>query len=224
MHQQISKKITLYFFLFLLLGTVTNKYFNSYNFPKINSIIISGVSQQEKDDILKKLKFLKSNNLIFLKASIINLMVTSYDYIDSFTIFKKYPSTLYVEIKKAKILAKIKVNGTDFLIGSNGKLINNKSIPKNIPQIFGNLDIEEFLKFKIILDNSNFNFNNIEKLFFYRSGRWDIQIKEGIYIKLPKNEIKKTLLLLNDLFENEEFKDIKIIDLRQNNQLVINER
>ena len=223
MHQQISKKIILYFFLFLLLGTVTNKYLNSYKFPKINSIIISGVSQQEKDDILKKLNFLKSSNLIFLKESIINFIVTSYDYIESFTIFKKYPSTLYVEINKAKILAKVKINSTDFLIGSNGKLINNTSIPKNIPQIFGNLDIKEFLKFKKILENSNFDYNNIEKLFFYRSGRWDIQTNKGVYIKLPKNEIDKTLVLLNDLFKNKEFKDIKIIDLRQNKQLVINE-
>lgn len=224
MHQQISKKIILYLLLFLLLGTVSNKYFNSLKFPKINSIIISGLNENEKDDILKKLDFLKSSNLIFLKESIINLMINSNDFIESFSIFKKYPSTLYVEIQKAKILAKIKVNGKDFLIGSNGKLIINKSKPKNVPQIFGNLDIGEFLEFKKILDNSKFNYNDIEKLFFYPSRRWDIQTKKGIQIKLPKNDVSKSLVLLNDLFENEEFKYLKIIDLRQNNQLVINER
>ena len=224
MHQQISKKIILYLLLFLLLGTVSNKYFNSFKFPKINSIIISGLNEDEKGDILKKLDFLKSSNLIFLKESIINLMINSNDFIESFSIFKKYPSTLYVEIQKAKILAKIKVNGKDFLIGSNGKLIINKSKPKNVPQIFGNLDIGEFLEFKKILDNSKFNYNDIEKLFFYPSRRWDIQTKKGIQIKLPKNDVSKSLVLLNDLFENEEFKYLKIIDLRQNNQLVINER
>lgn len=224
MHQQISKKIILYLLLFLLLGTVSNKYFNSFKFPKINSIIISGLNEDEKGDILKKLDFLKSSNLIFLKEPIINLMINSNDFIESFSIFKKYPSTLYVEIQKTKILAKIKVNGKDFLIGSNGKLIINKSIPKNVPQIFGNLDIGEFLEFKKILDNSKFNYNDIEKLFFYPSRRWDIQTKKGIQIKLPKNDVSKSLVLLNDLFENEEFKYLKIIDLRQNNQLVINER
>ena len=224
MPQQISKKIILYFLLFLLLGTVSNKYFNSYEFPKINSIIISGVNENEKGDILKKLDFLKSNNLIFLKESIINLMLNSNDYIESFSIFKKYPSTLYVEITKAKILAKIKVNGTNFLIGSNGKLINKKIISKNLPQVFGDLDIEEFLKFKKILDDSKFDFNDIEKLFFYPTRRWDIQTNKGIYIKLPKKGVKNSLVLLNSLFENEELNNVKIFDLRQKKQLVIDEQ
>ncbi len=224
MHQQISKKIILYFFLFLLLGTVSNKYLSSQYFPKINSIIISGVDEQEKEDILKKLNFLKSNNLIFLKESMINLMVNSNEYIDTFSIFKKYPSTLHIEIKKAKILAKININGIEFLIGSNGKLIKKKIKPENIPQIFGNLDIQEFLKFKKILDTSQFNYKDIENLFFYPSRRWDIQTYQGVYIKLPKNEVEDSLVLLNNLFEDEEFEKIKIIDLRQNKQLVINER
>lgn len=224
MHQQISKKIILYFFLFLLLGTVSNKYLSSQYFPKINSIIISGVDEQEKEDILKKLNFLKSNNLIFLKESMINLMVNSNEYIETFSIFKKYPSTLHIEIKKAKILAKININGIEFLIGSNGKLIKKKIKPENIPQIFGNLDIKEFLKFKKILDTSQFNYKDIENLFFYPSRRWDIQTYQGVYIKLPKNEVEDSLVLLNNLFEDEEFEKIKIIDLRQNKQLVINER
>ena len=224
MHQQISKKIILYFFLFLLLGTVSNKYLSSQYFPKINSIIISGVDEQEKEDILKKLNFLKSNNLIFLKESMINLMVNSNEYIETFSIFKKYPSTLHIEIKKAKFLAKININGIEFLIGSNGKLIKKKIKPENIPQIFGNLDIQEFLKFKKILDTSQFNYKDIENLFFYPSRRWDIQTYQGVYIKLPKNEVEDSLVLLNNLFKDEEFEKIKIIDLRQNKQLVINER
>lgn len=224
MHQQISKKIILYLFLFLLLGTVTNKYFSTHKFPKINSIIISGVDEKEENDILKKLDFLKSNNLIFLKETLINLKVNSNEYVETFSIFKKYPSTLHIEIKKAKILAKIKVNGIDFLIGSNGKLIDKKMIPKNIPQVFGNLDIKEFLKFKKILDSSQLNYNDIKNLYFYPSGRWDIQTYQGVYVKLPKEEVSNSLVLLNNLFEDKEFKEIKIIDLRQNKQLVINER
>ena len=224
MHQQISKKIILYLFLFLLLGTVTNKYFSAHKFLRINSIIISGVDEKEKNDILKKLDFLKSNNLISLKETIINLRVNSNEYVETFSIFKKYPSTLHIEIKKAKILAKIKVNGIDFLIGSNGKLISKKMTSKNIPQVFGNLDIQEFLKFKKILDSSQLNYNDIKNLYFYPSGRWDIQTYQGVYVKLPKEEVRNSLVLLNNLFVDKEFKEIKIIDLRQNKQLVINER
>ena len=42
MPQQINKKILLYFFLFIILGTFNNKNLNKFEFPKINRINISG--------------------------------------------------------------------------------------------------------------------------------------------------------------------------------------
>ncbi len=223
MLQQTSKKIIFFFFLFLFLGTVSNKYLSNLEFPKINSFIVSGIDLEEKNDIIKKLEYLKASNLIFLDKSLIEQKMNSNENIETFSIFKKYPSTLQIKIKKTKILAKINVNGKDYLIGSNGKLIDKK-IPINIPQIYGNLDIEELLKFKEILDNSYLDFDNIKNLFFYPSKRWDIETIEGVYIKLPKKEIKQSLILINNLIENKEFEKIKMIDLRQNKQLVVNER
>ena len=80
------------------------------------------------------------------------------------------------------------------------------------------------MKFKKILDDSKFDFNDIEKLFFYPTRRWDIQTNKGIYIKLPKKGVKNSLVLLNSLFENEELNNVKIFDLRQKKQLVIDEQ
>ena len=48
MPQQINKKILLYFFLFIILGTFNNKNLNKFEFPKINRINISGFETQAK--------------------------------------------------------------------------------------------------------------------------------------------------------------------------------
>ena len=69
MLQQTSKKIIFFFFLFLFLGTVSNKYLSNLEFPKINSFIVSGIDLEEKNDIIKKLEYLKASNLIFLDKS-----------------------------------------------------------------------------------------------------------------------------------------------------------
>ena len=52
---QKSKKILIYFFLFLLIGTFNNKNINNFNDLKINSIYVSGLSEKK---ILKYKKVL----------------------------------------------------------------------------------------------------------------------------------------------------------------------
>ena len=45
----------------------------------------------------------------------------------------------------------------------------------------------------------------------------------GVLIKLPITGIKEALNLLIDLLEDKEFSNIKILDIRQKNQIVIND-
>jgi hypothetical protein len=45
----------------------------------------------------------------------------------------------------------------------------------------------------------------------------------GVLIKLPIIGIKESLNLSIDLLEDKEFSNIKILDIRQKNQIVIND-
>ena len=45
----------------------------------------------------------------------------------------------------------------------------------------------------------------------------------GVLIKLPISGIKQALNLSIDLLDNIEFTNIKILDIRQRNQIVIND-
>ena len=55
--------------------------------------------------------------------------------------------------------------------------------------------ILNFFELKKIIDNSNFKFKEIKNLFFFPSGRWDIETHNGVLIKLPKNNIKQLIKL-----------------------------
>ena len=90
-------------------------------------------------------------------------------------------------IKKTNFIAKINYNNEIFIIGSNGKLIPNNSQASDLPYIFGKPEIQEFLKFKQIVDQSKFSFEEIESLYFFPSKRWDIKLKNNILLKLPNN-------------------------------------
>ena len=66
MHQQISKKIVFYLFLFILLGTVNNFKFSKLFRFNINEIKVYGLNNAQNLKILNQLDFLKFNNLLTL--------------------------------------------------------------------------------------------------------------------------------------------------------------
>ena len=109
-----------------------------------------------------------------------------------YTILKKYPSTLNVRIEKTKFFAKINKNNKIFYIGSNGKLIKN-NIKYELPFIFGNPSINEFLTFKKIIDNSKINYEEIKNLYYFQSKRWDIELNNNLIVKLPKKNLDNSL-------------------------------
>ena len=66
-----------------------------------------------------------------LKYQLINkkdlsTLIESNNLAEKYFIFKKYPSSLNINIYKTSFLARISKNGKIYDLGSNGKLIENK--------------------------------------------------------------------------------------------------
>ena len=223
MHQIKSKKILLYIFLFFILGTTHNLYLDKLNFPKINKIEIVGLNKEERNEILKDHNFLDTHSLFFLNTVEIKKILSSYSFVQSFTIFRKFPSTLKIDVKKTTILANRFIDGEIYFIGSNGKLIKSEKKINDIPLVFGNFENNEFLKLKKMIDISSLPYLAIDSIYYFNSKRWDIKMKNGILIKLPNEKILIALKFVVDLLSDDKFKQIKIIDARLDNQIILNE-
>tara|TARA_B100000902_G_scaffold188183_1_gene180134 strand:- start:4 stop:678 length:675 start_codon:yes stop_codon:yes gene_type:complete len=224
MPQLISKKIIIYLFLFFLLGTVNNNSIINLSLPKIDKIEISGLDYEESEKLKKIIKNLNYGNIFFLDKINIVKNIYSLKTIEEFKVFKNYPSTLKIDVKKTQYLAITNKDGFEYYIGSNRKLIEDKSYKINLPFIFGNLDIEEFFELKNNIENSDFDFNEILNLYFYKSNRWDIETTKGYLVKLPIDDVKDSLNLFVQLSKKENFKKKLIVDLRQKNQIILNEK
>ena len=222
MPQQKSRKILIYIFLFLIIGTFNNKNLVKTNFIKLNTITVTGLEEKNNIDLANKLNFFKFDNLIFLDKSQITEIIDSNLLVEKFFVFKKYPSTLQVEIKKTEFLAQTKKENKNFFLGSNGKLIRTFNLRSDIPFIFGEFKNNDFFKLKKAVDETNFRYDQIKKLFFYKSGRWDIEMNNGLLIKLPRKEIKESLKLFIIFMNQNKKNGIKEVDLRQNKQIIIN--
>ena len=194
------------------------------SFPKIDKIEIIGLNLDEKKKIESIINDANFKNIFYLDKQYLKKKIDSINNIEQFEIFKNYPSTLKIFIKETKILARTKRNSLDYLIGSNGKLILNDYSVSNIPFVFGDLDINEFLNFKREIDQSNFNFEDITKLYYFKSKRWDIETYQGYLIRLSKDNVKNDLNLFIRLSDEDKFKDELIIDFRQKDQIILNDK
>ena len=223
MHQQKGKKIFIYLFLFLIVGSINNIALTKIEFKNIKNIEISGLDESENTDLLKNIDDLNLDNIFFINRNKISKIINSNSLVESYEIFLKYPQTLDIKIKKTIFLAKININGKIFLIGSNGKLIDVKFLDTEVPFIFGKPQIDEFIQFTNIIGKSNFSLNQIKNLYFFPSKRWDLELKNNIILKLSKNHTRLSLDQAFKLLNDNNFKDIKVVDARIKNQIILND-
>ena len=222
MQLRVNKKILFYIFLIIILSTLNNKFFSAIKLKTIDKIIIKGLEGKEKRELLSNLEFLNLNNIFFLDKFKVIEKLEANELIENYTIFKNYPSSLEIRINKTEFLANVFKDGKFFVLGSNGKLIQTISKNNDLPNIFGDYDKDSFFSLLKSLKKFNFELFEIKNLYFFKSGRWDIETNNNMVIKLPKKNLEASLNLLLDLMNNNKFKNIKILDLRQDKQVIIN--
>ena len=223
MHQQKGKKIFIYLFLFLIVGSINNNSLNRIQFEKIKNIKISGLNEIENLNLLENIERLNLKNIFFLKRNEISKIINSNSLVENFKIFKKYPHTLDIKIEKTNFLAKIKSKEKILLVGSNGKLSDIQFSDEELPFIFGKPEINEFIKFTNLIKQSKFSLNQIKNLYFFPSKRWDLELKNNIILKLSKDHTKISLDQSFEILNDNNFKDIKVVDARIKNQIILND-
>ena len=224
MQSRLNKKILFYIFLIIFLSTLNNKFFSEIRLKSIDQITIKGLEGKEKGDLLNNFKLLNLKNIFFLNEFEIKKKLETNKLIENYTVFKKYPSSLEIRINKTKFLANVFIDGKFFVLGSNGKLIQTIDKNNNLPNIFGHYNKDSFFNLIKYVKKSNFELFEIKNLYFFKSGRWDIETNDNMIIKLPKKNLESSLNLALDLIDDNKFKNIKILDLRQDKQVIVNER
>ena len=226
MHQYTDKKKS-YLFLFLILfflSSINSQIFieKKESLYNLNSIEVVGLNKQINIEIEQNLNFIKNTNIFFIDKEIIKDQIKKYNFIEKYNIFKIYPSKILLELQQAEFLAQTIINNKLHLIGSNNKFIEVERFDnyENLPIVYGKFEVKKFTSFIKILYQSDFNYKNIGEIFFYPSDRIDIKTKDNLIIKLPKQNLKQALTLVNKVINRKNFKN-NLIDLRVSNQLIL---
>ena len=223
MHQLIDKKkkIIIYLLILFLLSTISVKFNENQNnhSSKNNKINIVGLSSNYSSKIYDELDSLSYKSIFLVHKENIQKIISSYNIIETYTVKKIYPSKININIKPTQFLARL--TSSNQLVGSNGKLIKDKDNNEILPYLFGEFNSKSFLNFKKNILQSKFTFSKFKTLYFFPSNRWDILTYNDILIRLPQDNIFKSLNLAYKIINSDDFKNKNLIDLRINNHLII---
>ena len=226
MLQSISKK-KIYFYLLILLVLSSTFNFNIISkFKKINlvnNINIEGLNNKETTIIAKSLEIFKKRNIFFINKKEIDQRLNENSFLDNYTIIKILPSKLLVRVKKTEFVGLTIFEGEKYYVGKNGKLTHISLVEKkfNLPQIFGNFQINELLKLHKILNLNNFDIKKIKKYYYFKSNRWDIEYDNNTIVMLPSFDLEKSLRNYKSLIKVEKIRPGQIIDLRMKNKIIV---
>ena len=209
--------------MLILVGSINNTNLSDLKLHNINEINIIGLDIKDKSILLNKIKNYHLNNIFSINKNDLINEIELNSLVEKYLIFKRYPSTLDIKIDKTKFLAKINKNGQIFYLGSNGKFTKNDFSNNQLPYIFGNPDINEFLSIKQIIDKSKISYSEIKNLYFFPSKRWDLELKNNTIIKLPNDNTNLALNLAIEFLYDKEFINKEIIDARIENQIILDD-
>jgi len=226
MHQLIDKKkYLLYLSIFFLLSTINSQSLINLKLFKIKDIEVledkSNINNSVKEIIEDNLTIFKNQNIFLLDKKQIVKKISDNNWISNFSIQKKYPSKLIVNLKKTEPIAKIIVDNEIFYVGSNFKLIKSKIQFNDLPNIFGKPKINEFKKLITNLNLSSLSYKDISDIYYLKSGRWNLKIQDDVIIKLPRDNILESLNLVKKILDNKNIISKNTIDLTIKNQIIV---
>ena len=225
MHQKKNKisLIFCYILILLFLTTLNNKNFSDAiaELFKIKQIKITGIDFNSEKEIYNLFNQFNNKNLISIDKQTILEIINSSEIIENYSVIKKLPSTLILNLEQTKFLASFFKNGKKYYLGSNGREILSEKYNNNsdIPIIYGNFNSKNFLELLSQIEKNNISINDIKQFYYFQSNRWDFKTKNDVLVKLPNTNLDRVLKLYLFLREKNEKK--KIIDLRVSNQVII---
>jgi len=226
MHQLIDKKkYLLYLSILLLLSTINSQSLINSKFFKIKDIEILedklNINNSLKEIIEDNLTIFIDQNIFLLDKKKIEKKISDNNWISNYSIQKKYPSKLIVNLRKTEPIAKIIVDNEIFYVGSNFKLIKSKIQFNDLPNIFGKPKINEFKKLITNLNLSSLSYRDISDIYYLKSGRWNLKIRNNVIIKLPRDNILESLNLVKKILDNKNIISKNTIDLTVKNQIIV---
>ena len=221
MHLKIDKNFKFFTYCLIILFLTSINNYNLYNKKifYIDKVEVNGFSDKKNLLINNEIKDILDKNIFFIKKNNFNKFFDRND-IKDLSIKKIYPNKLIINFIPAKPICIILLEDYKIILGDNGKKLNKEKIEKKIPKVSGSKNFNYIFKVINLLKLSKLDYNTIDEIVFFKSGRFDIKLENEILIKFPIKYTEDIINYSSNLLIDKKFVNSKIIDLRLENKII----
>ena len=221
-------RIFLLLIIFIFLSTYSPNKFdltleNNSDFFKINKIVILNNLLVKKSNVKEKLGQIYTKNIFLIERKDIEESLKEIDFLEKVEVKKKYPNTIIVKIFETKPVGVFFKHKDKYILDSSSNLISFDGDLNfdQLPSIFGDDAENNFINFFNQLKVNNFPRKKIKKFYYFKIGRWDLQLANSKTIKFPYNVTNDIIKKSVELLDRKDFKNYNIIDLRVDGKIIV---
>lgn len=191
----------------------------------IQNLMVDGRNYVDADVLMALLNTEQGDPILAFNPDEARHNIERLSWVDKAFVQRKLPDTVYINIHEKVPVALWKEKETLKIIDQNGGLIADRNLerfkdfiivlgnhaPEHTPDLVEKLTSEEMLWLKV------------ESAEWVGNRRWDVSLKNGVVLKLPELDASYAIRRLVDAHKSDALldKDIKMIDLRQSDRMIV---
>ena len=218
---KIDKNLRFFVYGFILVFLTSINNYNLFNKKlfNISHIEVNGFSDKKNTLIKDEIRNTIDKNIFFVEKKNFKKLIDRKDTKD-LLIKKIYPNKLIINFIPAKPICIILFKDDKIILGDNGKKLNIKTTKKKLPIVSGSENIDNIFKVVNLLRLSKLDYDKINKIILFKSGRFDINLESELLIRFPIKYTEEIINHSNRLLNDKKFINSKVIDLRLKNRII----
>lgn len=192
---------------------------------RISAVDIGGRKQLTQDEILATGGVTGRSSLLFLDAATVRDRLKRNPWIADATVLKFYPGRLQIDITERKAFAVWQQDGRLSVIADDGKVLEAFVARRfaGLPLVVGKGAEVRAKEFVALLDRYPAIRAQTKAAVLVGERRWNLQLKDGLAIRLPENDAAMALATLSRFDKEDRLlsRDIESVDLRLPDRITV---
>ena len=192
---------------------------------RTENILVEGRHYTDAETLKAIIAVEKNDPLLELDLAELQKQIEKLSWVKAARVERRMPDTLYVELEERVPIALWQRKKRLSLIDTTGAVVTDHKLGrfKDLPIVVGENAPQKAPAFLEILKAEPTIFERVEALTYVSNRRWDLTLKSGVTVKLPEEEVSLALARLSKTQDNENImdKDIKVIDVRETDRIIV---
>ncbi|MCB1531793.1 MAG: FtsQ-type POTRA domain-containing protein [Alphaproteobacteria bacterium] len=194
----------------------------------VENILVEGRVHSDADVLKAIINVKRGDPLFSFNPAEAKALVERVAWVKSARVERRFPNTIYIELTEREPLALWQKDKKLSVLDQKGEVITSSGLspfkdliivlggqaPAHAPALFADLKAEPLI------------YERTKSVSWVGNRRWDVQLKSGVSVKLPEEDIGYALRRLAAAQEQDNLldKDLSAIDLREAGRIVVRTR